>query len=126
MDKRTKKAYKKLEKELDSRPEKIVVAGEPRIGRVESDQMVRVGIQFEVTWEQADEFADRMRSIFHHNEDHPIAHRMADKWMCTILRLHGYSEGVEIFENAEKGYYKGHLERNIGSDGFCKLRPTSI
>ena len=48
-------------------------------------------------------FADAMQTIMTF-EDTECGHIHADDLMCYLLRQLGYSEGVDVFENADKWY----------------------
>lgn len=57
-----------------------------------------------------EEFADKMREIPNilnergRSWDKEDSHRIADAYMCELLRELGYDEGVKIFENMPKWY----------------------
>ena len=50
-----------------------------------------------------DEFEAEMADIFK-NEDTETAHIRADKLMCEVLKMVGYSKGVKVFKENEKWY----------------------
>ena len=49
-------------------------------------------------------FANKMRRIERDNNYPELAHYLADKLMCELLRELGYDEGVDIFERIQKWY----------------------
>lgn len=50
-----------------------------------------------------EEFAAVMKEISAH-DDIKASHCLADDLLCSLLRQHGYTEGVEIFEKMDKWY----------------------
>jgi hypothetical protein len=50
-----------------------------------------------------EQFSNEMKSIFK-NLDTEGAHVEADRLMCELLRELGYSQGVQVFKEAEKWY----------------------
>lgn len=51
------------------------------------------------------EFANRMNGVFiAHSDDPETLHRVMDEVMCEMLETLGYTEGVNIFSEAEKWY----------------------
>ena len=51
-----------------------------------------------------EEFAEKMKTIFHDGYDVENAHADADDLMCEMLIQFGYGEGVDIFDKVEKWY----------------------
>ena len=57
-----------------------------------------------------EEFADKMRKIpdilddFGVPWDREDSHRLADEYLCDMLRELGYEEGADIFESMPKWY----------------------
>ena len=57
-----------------------------------------------------EEFAELMRNIpktldeEHYPWDEEDSHRLADDYMCNLLKELSYGEGVDIFENMPKWY----------------------
>lgn len=51
-------------------------------------------------------FAEKLREIFSgdRGDDTEGQHIDADELLCKVLRSLSYTEGIEIFENAEKWY----------------------
>lgn len=54
---------------------------------------------------EPEEFADKMKNLDHLYEveksDPEAFHCEADRFICELLRALGYSDGVDVFENAE-------------------------
>ena len=52
-----------------------------------------------------EEFADKMKNLDHlykvEKSDPEAFHCEADRLICELLRALGYSDGVDVFENAE-------------------------
>jgi len=55
--------------------------------------------------------ADAMREIVA-TKTGDARHKAADELMCDLLRVAGFNEAVEIFEEAVKGYHDGSLSRD--------------
>lgn len=51
-----------------------------------------------------EEFAEELSRIFNTPADAETRHWLMDGVMCNLLASLGYSEGVEIFLNADKNY----------------------
>ncbi len=53
----------------------------------------------------AEEFALQMREFeTKYGTDREALHSEMDKLMCEVLKSHGYTKGVEIFEKADIWY----------------------
>lgn len=57
-----------------------------------------------LTQEQKEEFLNKLKEMARDNEDIEINHIAADNILCSILRLLGYDDIVEEFDNINKWY----------------------
>lgn len=52
-----------------------------------------------------EEFKNEMKKILErYEDDEELFHIAADDYICSVMEMLGFEEGIKIFENADKWY----------------------